>query len=288
MPCEPLRSLTACCLLGSAVVACGGSPPATQAPPPSNKPGIVVLDAAPPDALVLQVRAFRWNCTIKHDKNVQTNDLRVPVGRAIKLIVSTPEWPQTGAGIEVSLIGTDVKKPVWKDQPVEIVFRIDRPGAYEWKCPTIVPPPIEEKPDVRITDEARAQQNPVKPLVAMSAADYAAMIDANNPNDPVNQLALGKRLYEKKGCVSCHTIDGSPRVGPSWAGIWGTQVTLADGSTATVDADYVKRSIVTPQAFQRPGFPPSMPSFEGQVTASELDALVAFIASLKDVKPADP
>jgi cytochrome c oxidase subunit 2 len=246
----------------------------------------VVLDAAPPDALVLQVRAFRWRCTIKHDKDVVTDDLRVPVGRAIKLVVHTPEHPVNGAGIEVSLVGTDVQKAVVQGTPVEIVFRIDRPGTYAWKCPTITPPPMREEPGVRISDEARAQQDPVKPLYAMPAAEYAAMIDANNPTDPANVFAVGKRLYEKKGCSSCHTIDGSPRVGPSWAGIWGTRVTLADGSTATVDADYVKRSIVTPQAFQRPGFPPVMPSFEGQLKPAELDALVAFIASLKDVKPA--
>jgi cytochrome c oxidase subunit 2 len=58
-------------------------------------------------------------------------------------------------------------------------------------------------------------------------------------------------------------------------------VKLADGSTRTVDADYVKTSILHPTAFARPGFPPSMPSFEGQLRDREIDALVAFIASLK-------
>ncbi len=249
------------------LVACGPAPVA--APPVSNQMEIVVLDAAPADALVLDVRAVRWSCAIKHPRNVDTNELRVPVGRAIKLVVWTPEGPPYGDGIAVALGGT--VKPVRLGQRVEVAFRIDKPGTYEWKCPTIASPGGED---------------PVKPLIAMAAADYDAFIAAETFDDPANRIAFGKKVYGNKGCMACHTLDGSPRIGPSWAGIWGTQVTLADGSTRLVDAAYVKASIMTPQAFARPMFPPSMPSFEGQLRDRELDALVELIESLRDVKPA--
>jgi cytochrome c oxidase subunit II len=265
------------------LAACGGSSAPAPPPPVGNRMDIVVLDPPPADALVLDVRAVRWVCSIKHPKNVETAELRVPVGRPIKLVVWTPEPPQWAQGIEVSLVGTNIKKAVRKDQPVEIGFRIDRAGEYAWLCPTITPPP--PKGGGERSAEARAYENPVKPLYAVPAAEYDAMLAANDPDDPANQLTLGRKLYEKKGCSACHTIDGSVRVGPSWKGIWGTKVTLADGSTAHVDAAYVKRSIIEPQAFARPGYPPAMPSFDGQLREGELDALVAFIASLADPKP---
>jgi cytochrome c oxidase subunit 2 len=41
----------------------------------------------------------------------------------------------------------------------------------------------------------------------------------DDPNVPAHALELGKKLYEKKGCTSCHTIDGSAHVGPTWKGI---------------------------------------------------------------------
>lgn len=263
------------------VAACGGAATVPPAPVARTQDGIVVLDRAPPDALELHVRAIRWACTVTYPDDIVAPELKVPVGRAIKLIVATPESPENVQGLEVSLVGTAVKKPIVKDAPVEIVFRIVKPGTYQWKCPTLVPPPPREllDADTAVSADAIAQQNPLKPLTAMVPADYAAMLAAAaDPSDPVT---FGSKLYLKKGCAACHTIDGTPRVGPSWKGIWGTEAKLSDGTTRTVDADYVNESILHPQAFARPGYPPAMPSFEGQLRDRELAAIIAFIASLK-------
>jgi cytochrome c oxidase subunit 2 len=94
------------------------------------------------------------------------------------------------------------------------------------------------------------------------------------------EVALGRKLYNDKSCNACHTVDGTPRVGPTWASIWGTRVQGQDGSTRTVDDAFVRESIVTPQAFVAAGFKPVMPSFEGQLKPRELDSLVAYIRSL--------
>src|SRR5262249_22001496 len=106
-------------------------------------------------------------------------------------------------------------------------------------------------------------------------ADKAAMSLNMNPTD------LGKMLYEKKGCNACHTVDGSTRVGPSWKGTFGTMVPLSDGSSVPMDENYIRESILYPQAKSRPGFPPSMPSFEGQLKEKEIEGLIAYIKSLK-------
>ena len=93
--------------------------------------------------------------------------------------------------------------------------------------------------------------------------------------------ALGRKLYNIKGCVNCHTLDGTRRLGPSWLGSWGTEVQVADGSTRQVDASYIRESIRNPQAFARSGFPPAMPSFDRYLTPNEIEALVAFIEQLQ-------
>jgi cytochrome c oxidase subunit 2 len=56
--------------------------------------------------------------------------------------------------------------------------------------------------------------------------------------------------------------------------------TLTDGTQRLVDAAYVRASILSPQAFARPGFPPTMPSFEGVLREHEIESITAFIASL--------
>jgi cytochrome c oxidase subunit 2 len=91
-------------------------------------------------------------------------------------------------------------------------------------------------------------------------------------------LDKGRVLAQSKGCVACHSIDGSPGVGPSWKGLAGKTGTMADGSTVLADETYLKKSIRDPQAQVVKGFPPIMPKIE--MTDDELAALVAYIQSL--------
>ena len=91
---------------------------------------------------------------------------------------------------------------------------------------------------------------------------------------------LGKQLFESKGCVACHSIDGSPRVGPSLKGVFGTQVKLEGGGTVVFDDAYFRESVLTPQAKLVAGFPPVQPSYEGQLSDAELAGLLAYVKSL--------
>lgn len=91
-------------------------------------------------------------------------------------------------------------------------------------------------------------------------------------------IAQGKALATSKACFSCHTVDGSALVGPTWKGLFGKTETMANGSTAIVDEAYLKNFIRQPQARVVKGFTPMMPTIP--MTEDELTALVAFIKSL--------
>ena len=95
------------------------------------------------------------------------------------------------------------------------------------------------------------------------------------------KVEQGKKLYTSLGCVACHSLDGSPRAGPTFAEVYGTQVTLADGSKVTADDAYLRESILEPTKLMVKGYVPSMPAFKGRISDEELDALVALIHSLK-------
>jgi len=81
------------------------------------------------------------------------------------------------------------------------------------------------------------------------------------------------------GCAGCHTTDGKRSEGPTWKGLYGSTVTLADGRQVVADEDYLRRSILQPQAdIAQPalGQMPTIP-----LTQAQLDRLVAFIESLR-------
>lgn len=97
-------------------------------------------------------------------------------------------------------------------------------------------------------------------------------------------VARGKLLYEEDACSGCHSLDGTTGAGPTWKGLAGSKVTLANGQTVTADAGYLTRSIVDPNAQIVKGFhggimPPAILGFGLASKPADVRALVAFIES---------
>lgn len=109
------------------------------------------------------------------------------------------------------------------------------------------------------------------------------------PREPseAELVALGRQLSAQLGCVACHSIDGTRLVGPTWKGLYGSEVRLDDGSTVVADEAYLRESILEPDAKVVAGFPAgtmasAVEPFRQQLAqARTVDALVAYIKSLK-------
>jgi len=93
--------------------------------------------------------------------------------------------------------------------------------------------------------------------------------------------AFGERIYNRKGCNACHSTDGTTKTGPSWKGMYGSDRTFADGSSGKVDDNYIRQSILDPNAKVVSGFTPQMPSFQGQLNDDQITALIEFMKTLK-------
>jgi cytochrome c oxidase subunit 2 len=94
--------------------------------------------------------------------------------------------------------------------------------------------------------------------------------------------AAGRDVAARRGCFNCHTIDGQPHIGPTWAGLYDSQVTLDDGRVALADEAYLTRSMMDPQADIVAGYKGVMPTYRGALPEPEVAALVEFIKSLRD------
>ncbi len=92
---------------------------------------------------------------------------------------------------------------------------------------------------------------------------------------------LARSLFVSKGCVACHTIQEIPtargNIGPNLSTLGREAPNMKPGMSAQ---DYIRESILTPGAFLVPGFQNLMPSFQGQFTPEQLDALVDYLSKL--------
>jgi len=115
-------------------------------------------------------------------------------------------------------------------------------------------------------------------------ADYAKFLETGGTEweqykDHMEQW--GKIQYERNGCSTCHTVDGSKSKGPSWKGIWHKMEELNNGTTVLVDEAYVRESMLYPQAKIVKGFEPIMPSFNNLLRDNQIKGLIAYIQSLQ-------
>ncbi len=98
--------------------------------------------------------------------------------------------------------------------------------------------------------------------------------------DTLVSAKRGRHLYQEVGCNTCHSLDGSDNVGPSFRGLYETERALTSGETVVADREYLRRSILNPRADVVEGYMANMPSYEGRLRESEVNSLIAFIRSL--------
>ena len=91
----------------------------------------------------------------------------------------------------------------------------------------------------------------------------------------------GAKLYEEKFCKTCHTLDGSNLVGPSFKGRYGSTIKLTDGSEQVVDDAYVLESILNPTAKTAEGQIAGAMVLPVPVNDEEAQALLDYIKTIK-------
>jgi cytochrome c oxidase subunit 2 len=120
-------------------------------------------------------------------------------------------------------------------------------------------------------------------ITAMEPQDYEAWLAGGRATgSPVQN---GERLFSELACSTCHKPDSTGR-GPWLGGVFGSTVTLNDGRKVVADENYLRESVMSPQAKVVQGFQPIMPTFQGMVSEENLLQLIAYVKTLKAVEPA--
>ena len=129
----------------------------------------------------------------------------------------------------------------------------------------------------------RAAIVPVVVLVVVSGAVAAACGGSSDGASSTTArltgaAAAGEQTVRDLGCTTCHTVDGSDGVGPTWKGLAGSKVTLEGGRTVTADDAYLRESIEDPGKQVVDGFRPIMP--ERKLSTDQVDSIVAYLRAI--------
>jgi cytochrome c oxidase subunit 2 len=224
--------------------------------------GYMDIRTPPLNANEVQVTGQKWNWTFTYPNGLVETELHVPTGTATRLVLRSED------------VIHSFYVPAFR-MKMDVV-----PGRYNkmWFTPT-------QTGDFQVfcaeycgTSHSRMLSR----VVVQTPEDYDQWLrdmDAKNNNgDPV---AMGADLYRGRGCMQCHSVDGSRGIGPSFKGLWGRQEHLSDGSTIQVDENYIHESIIEPMAKVVAGYSPVMPTFKGKLKDIQISGIIAWIKTLK-------
>jgi len=241
--------------------------------------GYAYMKSPPDDAMRVAVTGRMWSWTHTYENGVTTPELMIPVNEPVRLDLESGDVIHSYY-IPAFKVKQDVVPGL---DGLFLWFTANQVGTYDVFCAEycgLQHSQMLTKVHVLTREEFDAWYE----SEGTKVAETRAAMEAEGEPDEGALHALGKQLATSKGCVACHSVDGSALIGPSFKGAYGkTEVVVTGGQErqVTVDDEYIRKSILDPTADVVKDFQPLMPSQQGLVTDQEIAALIAYIKSLQ-------
>ncbi len=215
---------------------------------------------APENAIEIYVVGKQWMWKLQHATGQrEINQLHVPVGRKVKLIMTSEDVIH-----DFFVPAFRTKADVVPGRYTTLWFEATKPGTYHLFCAEYC---------------GMNHSGMTGSVIVMEPREFDNWLSGNTGS--MTPATAGQGLYQTLGCASCHGANGEGGRGPALVGVFGRNTPLQTGQSITVDEAYIRESIINPQAKLVAGFGPIMPTFQGQVSEDQLLQLVAYIKSLQ-------
>ncbi|MBU5611870.1 cytochrome c oxidase subunit II [Geomonas azotofigens] len=216
------------------------------------------LRTVPQNAMQVTAEARMWSWNFVYDNGKTSPKLYVPVGRPVQVNLVSKDVVHG-----FYLPAFRVKRDVVPGMKNHVWFVATTPGSYDLFCSQYC---------------GTGHSAMISSVEALPPEQFAAWLGQK----PASVGAQGQELLQKYGCLGCHSLDGTPKVGPTFKGLYDSQVKVTRGGkpeTVKADEKYLRESIVDPGAAIVEGFPPIMP--KNEIPEAELKAIVEFLEGEK-------
>jgi cytochrome c oxidase subunit 2 len=230
--------------------------------------GYQFLRRVPAGAYEVTVRARQWSWSFEYVDGKETPDLVVPAGRDVRLTIISDDVIH-GFYVPALRIQEDavpgMKTGAW--------FKARDVGSYDILCTVYC----------GTNHSAMMAKLYVLPPDRFAAWEKGEQVELAGASLPLVK-PTGLDLLRARGCLSCHSTEGGPGVGPTFKGLFGSRQTVITAGAKreiVADAEYIRLSILEPHADLVSGFKDIMPAGVDPVDMEELEEEVEAIAALK-------
>jgi cytochrome c oxidase subunit 2 len=207
----------------------------------------------------VQAKQWAWDFVYKSGKT-STNEFFVPVGVPVKLVMASDDVLHS-----FYIPSLRIKQDVVPGRYTTLWFNAQKTGAYQVFCTEYC---------------GAAHSGMMAKMNVVPMADFEKWLLEND--EGLSLAQKGQKLYNSKGCVACHSVDGTAKVGPSWKQLFEATNHATSAGNISADDNYLRESILNPNAKIVKGYSAGvMPSYQGQLTEAQLTMLIEFIKTLK-------
>ena len=213
----------------------------------------------PVNAMNIYIIGKQWMWKAEHPGGQhEINALHVPTGRPVQLTMISQDVFHS-----FSLPDMRVKREVIPGRYTTVWFQATLPGSYHLFCSQYC---------------GTLHSGMIGEVTVMTPEDYEKWLKESTSGQSLAQN--GERLFSSMGCNACHNGTAAAR-GPNLAGVYGSKLTLTDGSQVLVNDAYLRDSILNPSEHVTAGFAPIMPTYQGQISEDGLISLVEYLKNLQ-------
>jgi cytochrome c oxidase subunit 2 len=216
----------------------------------------------PPDgAMTVYVTGKQWMWKFSYaDGRSSIDELTVPAAKPVRLVMTSRDVIHS-----FYVPAFRMKHDVVPGRYYTAWFEATRPGLYDIDCAEYC---------------GVSHSRMLGKVRVLSAEDYARWLE-DRPRADSDLVASGWEVAARRGCLNCHTLDGQPHIGPTWARLYGSRVALEGGRTIIADDAYLTRSMMEPQADIVAGYKSVMPTYRGILEEPEVAALLELLRSIE-------
>ncbi len=216
------------------------------------------LRVPPANAMEIYVVGKQWMWKIQHPEgNREINELHIPVGRPVKLIMTSQDVIHS-----FYIPAFRVKQDVLPGKYSQQWFEATKPGEYHLFCAEYC---------------GTSHSGMIGKIIAMEPSAYEAWLMSSS-SVGIAMASSGAELFSRFGCNACHRQTG-PR-GPALEGLFGKEVRLANGETVIANQEYIRESILNPNAKLVQGYQQLMPTYKDQLSSDQVNELIEYVRSL--------
>jgi cytochrome c oxidase subunit II len=217
----------------------------------------------PKNALEINVTGKQWAWTVEYKNGVKSTEVVVPVNKDVKLVLGSEDVIHS-----FYIPSFRIKQDAVPGRYSAIWFNSQKLGEFHVFCTEYC---------------GTSHSAMITKLKVVSQEDFDKWLVEESEVGTLPLAQRGAKYFQTRACASCHNVDNpAAKIGPSLYQRWGKEALLADGTKDVFDENYVRQSILLPQEKIAAGFskPSAMPSFQGQLSESELAAIIEYMKSL--------